>query len=1038
MIIQNLLLSSLARGGDKIAIEFGNKTFSFRDIDQQSEVLAQKLLEVKNIRSNRIGLLLDNKPDIIISMIACLKAGKCFVPLNRSWPSKRLESIIKQVNPSAIIGDAFSADIYDFGFNTEILEFDKSISSQLSEVDYPEYNVKDDIYIYFTSGSTGEPKGIIGRNESLLNYLQWEVKNFSIDSNHRFSQLISPYFDAFLRDVFIPITSNSILCIPDIDDLLTSRNLTKWIDRERISFIHCVPSMFRLINDKESLSSENFHHLEYVLMSGENIVPFELSRWYEIYSDRIKLFNLYGSTEATLISSYYEITPEDFDKNKIPIGKPIDNTSLLILNDDNEECSPLISGNLFISSSYLSNGYLNSELNKDTFIDLTTIKDFYSVSYKTGDLARRLPNGDIELLGRKDNQVKIRGIRVDLDEIDNILSTKELLKSSLSLLDDTNNRIITYVIPQSNEYEEANLEKHISEILALQLPLYSVPDEIIVVKEFPLLQNGKTDRKKLKKTRREKFDIVYPTNETEKLLVQIWKQILDVPEISVEEDFNKAGGNSLSMMRLIAKIYAGFNVRIPLNEIFNSLTIRKQANYILSTKKDTTNQLKRVEKKDFYNISASQERMFFDNFMNPESVAYNLPMLWKLSERVDRRRLEKILGELVKRHESLRATFHIRDNRCQQFINEPFIPKIEIVTSEVGRLNSDIDELIQPFNIEKGPLFRVFLIKLTEGDNRLLFDMHHIISDGASQIILAKDFLSLYKNQTLKNLEFDFKDYCEWENSYRKSEEYLKHRQFWLTNYENKIPSIRWENKKSLVSDSGELQELHFSISKEKLQPLFEKFVAGNKTNYSLFYTIYFIVLSKYLQQDDLVVGTNSSGRVHEEMSQVIGMFVKTPPIRFSVDYESSFNEMLEKLSQQLILAHQHQLFDLSDLISHLNKKRDNRITNLFDIMFVYQNFSLGKQSDQADFIYEHVLEKQTKFPLTFTISEEPDLFNMYFEYSASYFSGEDIFEMKELFINIIRSITDHSFVSISKLLSDILNGKTNKSSSTTNNFNFY
>jgi len=578
MIFQHKLIGQLKKHQDKTAIEYGSEKSSYAALLSASNKVTQLLLEKKLTPETIVGIQLSNRVDIISSMIGVMNARCVFVPIDANLPTQRLQQIVDDLQLEYVICSKKEESLVALNTQATLnpLYFE-DIQEQkdvlLQEEDYPTYGEDDSLYIYFTSGSTGKPKGVIGKNKSLSNFIEWEIEEFSIDDSFRFSQFVSPFFDAFLRDVFVPLMAGATICIPTLEEeVLDPKKLISWIDASRINLIHCVPSLFRLINE-ESLTAENYLNLKYVLLSGEKINPSDLKPWYHLFNDRIQLVNLYGTTEATMISSFYKITPADAEKAKMSIGKGIRNNELRILNKDLKPCKPLIVGDLFIVSDYSSKGYFNAEeLTKEKFIVLNSETGGDEFAYKTGDKARRLINGTLELLGREDRQIKLRGIRISLDEIEQVLLQSELVKNAIVVLhveEDKENNIrneflVAFLIAEN---AAADLSGEIDTYLKDSLPEYMMPSKVVVKEEFPLLSNGKIDYKELRASLNiSEATIVAPIDETEHKILEIWQQILGDKPMSTTDKFHEIGGNSLSIMRLIARIFKEYNIRISLNE----------------------------------------------------------------------------------------------------------------------------------------------------------------------------------------------------------------------------------------------------------------------------------------------------------------------------------------------------------------------------------------------------------------------------------------------------------------------------------------
>ncbi|WP_367865342.1 amino acid adenylation domain-containing protein [Pedobacter sp. WC2423] len=591
LIFQEKLLNSLKLNKDLVAIEENDQFISYAELSSAANKITRFLLDQHLEKETIVGISVDTKFQLISSIIGIVNARCVFVPLDSSLPDHRLKEMIHAMNMNFIItagGKQYKESITQLNrISIEDMLVQEEQTVPLMPVDYQEH---DSLYIYFTSGSTGKSKGIIGKNSSLSQFLEWEIEKFNFTSGGRFSQLISPYFDAFLRDIFVPLLTGGTICIhPADEDFFSLEKMTNWIDQNRINVIHCVPSMFRVIND-QSLIPAKFQLLTHVLLSGEKIVPSELTNWYNVFDSRIQLVNLYGTTETTMIRAYYEIKPEDARSAKIPIGYPIADTELLISNADFKPCQPLVPGDLYIISKYTTKGYLNDPaLTAEKFIKLNAGTPEETIAFKTGDKARRLADGKIDLLGRDDRQVKIRGIRIELDEIEHLLLKSSWVKNAIVVFnanaEPAAQSITAFIIRKDEIITEGPVDDLIKQYLSDHLPAYMLPSAIIEVNEFPLLSNGKTNIKELLNSVIKK-DIVLPANELESELLVIWKEIFGDHPISAEEGFQNLGGNSLSILALVSKIYKQYNVRLSLSQIFSHNSIQKQAVFIAQIEKD--------------------------------------------------------------------------------------------------------------------------------------------------------------------------------------------------------------------------------------------------------------------------------------------------------------------------------------------------------------------------------------------------------------------------------------------------------------------
>ncbi|MEO1515850.1 MAG: amino acid adenylation domain-containing protein [Bacteroidota bacterium] len=1019
MSFQKELTQALRNGGDNIAIEQGNNFISYTELLSRANQITRFILDQRIGKGAYIGILLKDRIDQIASIIGIANAGAVFIPIDASLPEKRLQEIQKNLGLTYVI-DSRKVN-RSIGLTPWYIEDIKASESE-REIDYPEGAADDSLYVYFTSGSTGRPKGIIGRNASLLQFIRWEIKAFGIENSIRVSQFITPYFDAFLRDVFVPLFAGGTICIPPMDeDFFSPEKMINWIDNKRINLIHCVPSVFRIFNSQD-LSYSHFRNLQYVLLSGEKIIPTELAPWYQIFGDRIQLVNLYGTTETTMIRASYNIQPTDAKKNRIPIGGPIDDTELLILNKDLKPCNTLITGDLYIASDFMTKGYLNDpELTKAKFVTFSRGEFAGKTAFRTGDKARRLPGGIIELLGREDRQVKINGIRVELDEIENILMRSGRLTNAIAIVHaaegEQNESLIAFVCPNEENRGREELENELQFFAQAFLPTYMMPSTIIEVAEFPLLNNGKIDFKGLiKLLAGPKDQIIAPVNETEEAILEIWKGILGDKPISTQENFTRLGGNSLAMMRLIAKIFKTFNIRIPLHELFKNLTIASQAALIRSLTKDDSMAISKAPAKEAYCLSAAQERIYFNYELDKNSTAYNLPIAWEIVGDLDIEKLNAILQNIIRRHESLRTIFRFDGKRHVQIIRDEVDFQIEQIDASDKEAQQAITDFIRPFDLGEAPLLRCAIIHAAAGRRYLALDTHHIVCDGISQINIFRDFIRSYRGEELAALDLQYKDYAEWESKLRVSEEYMSLREFWLKSFEGDIPKLTFPVAEEEIAD-GKGGTYNIQIERDVYASLFETLKEEEVTKFSGLFSLFSLFLYYLTGQEDMVIGINTSGRVHDEMQDTVGMFAKTLPIRCQADTKINFRSLSRRIHKQLVEANGKQLYDLADIISELNKKRSNPIKELFNVMFVFQNFDSEDIRSAGGPLVDAKFENTTfKYPITLFVREEETALNFRFEYATQYFSREDIkivaAEMQAL-IELIAKNTDANIIEL-------------------------
>lgn len=598
--IQDWFSQTAEKFSNNTAIDCGEQKFTYSEIEAQSNKLANFLIENGTIKGSIVAILAEDSVKVIIAIIGILKAGCVFVPLVPNLPEHRINTIVAEASPKWFVVDAVGLKKIS---NGRIVEFSQSPVICLEEPqvpekfhalnyhhDYTKYsqvekpNVQlepeDMCYLYFTSGSTGKPKGIAGRLKAITHFINWEIKTFNIKKSSRFSQLINPTFDAFLRDVFVPLCSGGVVCIPEeVDTILDARRLIEWIDNQQINLIHCVPSLFRSILN-EDLDPKSFSSLQYILLSGEPLLPVDVSRWMDVYGDRIQLVNLYGASETTMTKFFYFVKPSDRQRRFIPIGKPMDGAAALVVDDQGRVCPPGMVGEIYIRTPYRTSGYYQQpELTNKVFIPNPFSNDPHDIVYKTGDLGRILEDGNFECLGRRDGQVKIRGVRIELGEIENHLRLHPLVKDVAVVdRDDTkaNKYLCAYVVLKE-ELEAVQLKDFLLE----SLPESIIPSVFVVMDALPRTISGKVDKRSLPApNRQQNRTFVPPRTPIETQLAQIWGQVLNLDRVGLNDNFFELGGHSLNATQLLSRVGKAFQIEIPLRALFESPTLATQAESI--------------------------------------------------------------------------------------------------------------------------------------------------------------------------------------------------------------------------------------------------------------------------------------------------------------------------------------------------------------------------------------------------------------------------------------------------------------------------
>ncbi|KEQ21809.1 non-ribosomal peptide synthetase [Paenibacillus tyrfis] len=1015
--IQYHLLKSMSSNKNKIALEYVNTTVSYGELDTKSNMIANKLLSNGLEKGTFVGILTDDKIELITSIIGILKAGGVFVPLDTKYPIERLKTMISTTDTRYVLVDTEYEHVLVDDKTTNNTTIAKINIDELftqrsaSELQRPEitYHEDDALYVFFTSGSSGTPKAVIGRNGSLMHFIHWEIKNFSLDDTVRVSQFTSPCHNPLLRDIFVPLCAGGTICIPESKEkMLDSNYLIRWVEESNVNLIHCTPSLFKLLSST-LINSTMFPALKYILLAGERATPKDLAAWYEVIGERIQLVSLYGQTETTLAKMCYLIQPSDVKKVNIPIGKPINGAQVAILDKDMNFCAIGFKGEIYIRTPYRSLGYYNNtELNQRNFLVNPFSNDPHDIIYKTGDVGKILPDGNIEFLGRADRQIKIRGFRIELNEVENTLLLHRLVKEAAVVVKEntqSNNYLCAYIV-FNTDLKSITQNNDINEIrtfISQKLPDYMIPQYFIPLDHLPMNLNGKLDYKALPEPEQQEY--IAPVGEIEIKLAALWCEILGIERVSRSDKFLESGGHSLNIMSLIFKVQQQFSIELPLTEVFKNITIKELADFITNSQPVVSyDEIKPLQERDYYTLSPTQNGMFVSNQLHRNHTFYNIPYVAEIDGEVNIKRLEEAFKSLILRHESLRTSFHYVNGRPVQKIESKVEFHIEVVETVNIDVDKSIKEFVRPFDLTVAPLFRIKLI-LTHDKHYLLFDMHHIISDGVSMTIIVKDLISLYGGNKLPDLKVQYKDYVEWLHHVTGSN--LEQEQYWLEVFRSPVPKLMLQTdypRPSNVTYDGRV--VKFVLNNELKDRLSNLAGQLGCTSFMIFLTAYILLLHKYTKQEDIVVGVPIAGRTNPETENIVGTFINLLALRNHFSPEDSILDLLLRVKDHSLQAFMYQNFPFEQLVNKLAMPSDLSRHPIFDTMFVMQNMEpLVMEFEEITFKTYEIERNTTKYDLSLLILEQNHNWILEFEYSTKLFKDKTIQRLGEHYLEILEQM---------------------------------
>ena len=758
-IVDKILLQAAAHAGLS-AVQHNNTTHDYRELIQRARAIAEGLI-ASGLKPNEVVAVSGNRSfGLVAAMLGTFMARGVLLMLDSKLPVARRLLMMSESHARALlcagteqISDA--ADLICIHIDENNASLLPPLAKQQEVVELPNVLSEDPAYVFFTSGTTGTPKAILGWHMGLGHFLSWQQQTFSISTADKFAQLTGLSFDVALRDIFLPLVSGATLLIPQDTEDLGFEKIIPWIKEEKITGIHTTPSIARwwLAHAKEEHPLPNLRH---VFFAGEPLTDTLVCQWRKTFPGPAEIINLYGPTETTLAKCFYRVpSNEKLRVSTQPAGYPLPQTQVLIMRSGSQLCGVGELGEIVIRTPFRSLGYLNApEEQRARFLPNPWRNNSSDLLYRTGDLGRYHPDGSIEIAGRLDDQIKIRGIRIQPEEITATLSRHPAVQMCFVAAvksEDGENTLVAYVVSNNSIANIQELRAYLSN----KLPGSMVPAAFVFLQELPLTANGKVDRKALPEPQwvREGEREVASTPD-EEILCGIFCDVLKQPQVGISDDFFELGGHSLLATKAVSRVRSAFGVELPLRELFEAPTVAGLAERVRSLRGtgQVAPAIMRVVREGDMPLSYAQQRLWFLQQLEPESAAYNIPFGMRLRGELNRQVLSKSLNELVRRHETLRISIAVRDGGPVQVIAAEQELKIEEIDlrglteeeREVEALRLGQEEAAQPFDLGRGSLVRVKLLQLAEQEHVLLVTMHHIVSDGWSMGIMAREIGQLY------------------------------------------------------------------------------------------------------------------------------------------------------------------------------------------------------------------------------------------------------------------------------------------------------
>ena len=983
---------------DDIAIVFEDKEMTYRELNERANSLAYKLRKNEVTNNTVVGILLERSFEMLISMLAVLKSGGAYIPIAPDYPKDRIEYMLEDSEATIILTSQNRRNLADKKLiNVKDERIYENHKENLENISKPE----DLSYLIYTSGSTGTPKGVMLKQKNLSNFYN-SMKNIieylKDGKNHKILSITTVSFDIFGFETLMSLTRGLTVYLTSENGQKMTSKIERIIKDNDVEIMQTTPSVMKFhlenLNDENSLKS-----LKYIMLAGEPLTKTLVDRIKQIIPN-VTIYNGYGPSETTIFSTIGNATNQE----EITIGRPINNTQIYILNKNKKVMPQGTIGELYISGDGVGKGYMNKEQQTNASFIINPFIDG-KVMYKVGDLGAFDDKGEITCYGRIDNQVKIRGLRIELQEIE------KKMQSVYNIHDCV---VVKKVVKGKDALCAYYVERgHVSKsvlktVLYSKLPEYMVPQYFVKMEQLPHTPNGKIDRKALPDPviDENELEIVKPRNEIDKELIKIIEKMLQVDKVGINNTLLELGGDSLTAITLTTKVLSKFNVQLNIKDILSNYTIKDMSDYIAEnqTKDISKIKIEKVPIQDTYPLSSAQKRIYYSvKMIGEDNIVYNMPGAVLVEKVLDIEKIKKVFSRILKRHSILRTRFIFKDNDIRQQVESNVDFETPVFYNKKDEIKNIVMNFSKPFNLEKEPLIRMEVHYIDNKETLVLMDAHHIIMDGISLNNFIIEFERLYNGDNLKNIPIQYKDYSVWEEKYNESDDIKEKEDYWVNKFKNsEFEQLNLPYDYKVTASRSYKGDRVTNIIDEKKFRKIERYAKKiGVSPYMFFISVFYILLYKYTGQSEIILGSPIANRDKNEMKRMVGMFVNNIVTKANINSEETFQNFLNEMREQILDDISHQPYPFDMLVKRLGIKTDNSRNPLFDVMFTYQNNQENiLKLDNTETQIVEINNNIAKFNLSLEIKPKSHTINI--EYCTDLFKKETIERLFEHYINAI------------------------------------
>jgi len=1028
----------------RTALRYGQGSLSWSEVNSRANQLAHLLVASGVQREDCIAIAMERSPEMVICIFAIFKAGAAYVPVDPFYPEKRIRFILEETGARILLTRPEWKFLFE-NLGPEIVPVNLN-DWQFGDQDpgNPGISVKPDslAYILYTSGSTGKPKGVMMEHHAVVNLISYIQRRYTLDS-HDTVLFKSPYtFDGSVWELFGWLIPGCMLYIAQPGAEKDPDQLLQILSEERISFIFFVSSMLNIFLEHcEGITPlPDISSLKWVSVGGEVVSPALVQRFYNLVNEkRIKLINVYGPTETCVYASTY-LCRSDEPHFRTPVGRAVDNNRIFIRTGSGKMAAEGEEGEILIAGAGVARGYLKQD-SADTEKFFTDDEYPGTRFYRTGDFGALLKDGLLDFSGRKDTQVKLRGLRIETGEIENNLLKIPLVKEAAVIMihdrqgDDV---LAAFIVTGESKsmtedfrFLSKQEEKEVAGRLSEMIPSFMIPTHFVLAKRFPLNKNGKTDRKLLYLPERgfypEETKKTYPVTKLEMVVAAIWAEILGETEPGLEDNFFDLGGHSLKAARIVSGILTQTGYKVPISMLFEHPVLRDFCMMVAKSCETEENpsaqRIPRIRRTNQgYPLTATMNEMWFLHSMDRTGTHHNIVFRIEITGEVDAEHFRKAMEAIVERNEILRTTISLSGGAPRQFIREPFQVIIPF-TDILGKKNEEQQIILErtgeeiglhTFQLDRLPLFLFHWVKVSQRRHVIFWCIHHIIFDGWSMYVFFNAWKDAYKQAgqkikpILPALKIQNVDYAVYQNE-RKDDEILKNQlDYWRTTFseipENlTFPFIK-QTKKECLALQG--QRIWWMIGQEDTRRLNEIAVSQNSTLFSVLLSGFSILLSHFSGRKDIVVGTPYANRSLPETEDLIGYFTHMVALKTVTDPEISFLTFLTNVQKNILKSFSNAEVPFGSIVRSLGLTSSPGVYPLFQVIFVLQNWDFP----DMEFGGLRLTQKETgngavKAEIMFNAEEVGNEIECWFEYDTALFTESAIRMMIAGFLGLLKAV---------------------------------